>query len=183
MDSRLSRYKLKQLRRRAPHIQLIFSERDDGMSSFAKSHKSLICALAEELYDEVWPQWREHGTVQVSLSFMDEAEMRNVNREFRDVDSPTDVLTFPLYEDEAGNFVPPDVSPLMLGDIAVCADVVKRNASAHGVSDTSEFALVLFHGLLHLLAWDHDTPEKEAAMWSVQERFRDAFLGLCGAVL
>ena len=102
--------------------------------------------------------------------------MAVINAEFLDTNAPTDVLTFPLYERD-GAFVPDERPlPLLLGDIILCPTEIRKNASLHGVTELSELALVIFHGLLHLLAWDHDTPEKEERMWSVQERYRDSFL-------
>lgn len=102
--------------------------------------------------------------------------MAKINNEYRQVNAPTDVLSFPFFERD-GEFVP-DVQtrPFTLGDILLCPAVVKRNALEHRVSEESELALILFHGMLHLLAWDHDTQEKQEKMWRVQERFRDLFL-------
>ena len=128
------------------------------------------------MYNEVWPQWRKHGTVQVSLRSVSADEMAEINAEFRDTASSTDVLTFPLYERD-GAFAPDERPlPLLLGDIVLCPAEIRKNAEAHNVTLLSELALVMFHGLLHLLAWDHDTPEKEKSMWNVQERCRDNFL-------
>lgn len=109
--------------------------------------------------------------------------MAEVNSEYRQTHAPTDVLSFPLFEKE-GRFVPDaQLPPLLLGDIVVCPAVIRKNAVERRVSEESELALVVFHGILHLLAWDHDTPEKQERMWSVQEHFRDLFLkGLSGPV-
>ena len=117
--------------------------------------------------------------MQISLQFLSEEEMARINGEYRGINASTDVLTCPLYENE-GRFEPEEgLSPIMLGDIVFCTPVITRNALLHGVSTESELALVIFHGMLHLLAWDHDTPEKESVMWKVQERYRDMFLAEC----
>lgn len=114
--------------------------------------------------------------MQISVQFLDEAAMARINREYRNVDGATDVLTFPLFE-KNNAFVPDsDAYPLLLGDILLCTPVISRNAAEHKVSEISELALVFFHGMLHLLAWDHDTPEKQAKMWSVQDHFKERFL-------
>ena len=173
-----SRFKLRQLRRRKPQVQFLVSgASDDSLCDLVLRYRAFFEACAGEMYDAVWPEWRSHRVVQVSLRFVGEAEMAGLNGSFRGVDAPTDVLTFPLFEAD-GRFVPPGglFLPLALGDVALCPSVVRRNASGHGVSEVSELALVIFHGLLHLLAWDHATPEDEARMWSVQERFRDLLI-------
>ena len=171
---------MKQLRKKEPKVQLLFaSSPDDELSLLARSKSKSICAYAARLYDEVWPRWRLHGTVQISLQFLSEEEMARINGEYRGINASTDVLTFPLYENE-GRFEPEEgLSPIILGDIVFCTPVITRNALLHGVSTESELALVIFHGMLHLLAWDHDTPEKESVMWKVQERYRDMFLAEC----
>jgi probable rRNA maturation factor len=149
---------------------------EDRLYAALKPHLAELQKTAEELYSAVWPQWEKYHTVQISLQFLDEAEMARMNREYRDVDAPTDVLTFPLFEKD-GVFTPDSgVYPLLLGDILLCSSFICRNASEHKVSEISELALVIFHGMLHLLAWDHDTPESQARMWSVQERFKERFL-------
>lgn len=176
----LTRYRLKKLRKKKPDIEILTSGNgDDGFRLLLNEHREALKATCEELYDFVWPDWRRH-VLEISLQFLDEGEMATVNGEYRQVEGPTDVLTFPLFERD-GNFLPePFFGPLALGDILLCAPVIGRNAEEHGVSPTSELALVIFHGMLHLLAWDHDTPEKEAKMWTVQERFRDLFLQRIG---
>ncbi|MDY3867980.1 MAG: rRNA maturation RNase YbeY [Pyramidobacter sp.] len=114
--------------------------------------------------------------MQISLQFLGEHDMAEINGRYRGVPSPTDVLTFPLFETD-GEFLPDSgIEPILLGDIILCPSVIRKNAAEHAVSEVSELALVIFHGMLHLLARDHDTPEKEAAMWMVQERFRDRFM-------
>lgn len=173
----MSRFKVKQRRKTAPAVRLDFShESGDELDSLLEKNLNLFARNAAEMYNEVWPQWRKHGTVQVSLRSVASDEMAEINARFRDMDAPTDVLTFPLYE-QNGAFVPEERPlPILLGDVILCPTEIRKNASMHNVTDLSELALVVFHGLLHLLAWDHDTPEKEKNMWSVQERFRDRFL-------
>lgn len=180
MQSRLPRFKLKQMRKRGPKVEfLVSSETDSKAQRTLIENKRRLSNLAEKLYDEVWPKWREHFSVQVSFQFLEEDQMQEINRTYREVDSPTDVLTFPLYE-ENGSFKPVEGPfPMTLGDIVICPSVIQKNALSNGVSTTSELALVIFHGLLHLLAWDHDTLEKEAKMWEVQEKYRDLFLAEC----
>lgn len=173
----LSRYKVKQRRKKGPAVRLDFSCRhDDELDLLLEKNVPLFACCAEKMYDEVWPRWRMYGIVQVSLRTLHADEMSEINAEFRKIDAPTDVLTFPMYE-QNGVFVPEErLLPILLGDIVLCPAEIRKNAAAHNVTVLSELALVVFHGLLHLLAWDHDTPEKEKNMWNVQERYRDRFL-------
>ncbi|MGI6075342.1 MAG: rRNA maturation RNase YbeY [Pyramidobacter sp.] len=177
----LTRYKLKKLRKKKPEIRLLISgDSASDLCSLVEENRDALQATCEELYDLVWPDWKRRRTLEISLQFLDETEMASVNGRYRDVDAPTDVLTFPLFERD-GQFLPDDsFGSLALGDILLCPSMISKNAEDHDVSETSELALVIFHGMLHLLAWDHDTPEKESKMWAVQERFRDLFLSRIG---
>lgn len=162
--------------RQSLQILLSSETKEDPLSRFAVNERACFEALASELYDEVWPLWRGRASMQISLQFLDEGRMAELNGQYRHIHAPTDVLTFPLFETD-GRFVPDeDSGPLLLGDILLCPPVIRKNAKEHAQPEQSELALVVFHGMLHLLAWDHDTPEREAAMWSVQERYRDRFL-------
>lgn len=171
----LSRYKLKAARKRTPKIRLDFSS-DAAVPAFSDNRRGILEELTAELYDEVWPQWRCHAVIQISVRFLTLDHMAQLNDEYRQTDEPTDVLTFSLFERD-GRFIPePMPVPLLLGEVFLCPDVIAKNAAEHDIPVLSEAAFVFFHGMLHLLAWDHDTPERQAVMWRVQERFRDRFL-------
>ena len=173
-----SRFKIKQRRRKNPEVRILIASdvEQDPLLTLAKTNIATFERLAADLYDIHWPAWRAHGGLLISLQFLDEPRMSEVNDEYRQIHAPTDVLSFPLFEKE-GRFVPDaQRAPLLLGDIVVCPAVIRKNSFEHHVSEESELALVVFHGMLHLLAWDHDTPEKQKRMWSVQEHFRDLFL-------
>ena len=115
--------------------------------------------------------------VEISLSFLSPGEMREQNRAYRNEDAPTDVLSFPLWE-ENGVFSPDSGLPMLpLGDILICPEYVRKESESEGEeSFRSSMALMLAHGFLHLLAWDHDTPGREKAMEEMQERIRAALL-------
>jgi len=107
--------------------------------------------------------------VSASLSFLDEPEMRALNKRYRGVDEPTDVLSFPLWE-EGGVFSPPaDWPELPLGDVVVSLSYVRRNAEISKVDYNDEITLVIVHGVLHLVGYDHDTEDREREMWREQE--------------
>ncbi|MDR2523340.1 MAG: rRNA maturation RNase YbeY [Synergistaceae bacterium] len=100
---------------------------------------------------------------ELSLSFLNALEMREVNKEHRGIDEATDVLAFPLWE---GGCFEPSFGLLPLGDVLICPEEAERE---HSLGHSGALCLVLAHGFLHLLGWDHDTPEGERAMWERQD--------------
>lgn len=103
---------------------------------------------------------REEGypeDAEVTLLFISEGEMASYNERFLDREGPTDVLAFPV-EDMLPGVVPetdPQGPPLMLGDVVIAPAYVRRQASKYGVSYEDEMALMVTHGILHLLGYDH----------------------------
>lgn len=124
-------------------------------------HVSLdeVHALAEMvLCEEGYPVDTE-----VTLLLVDESEMTSYNQRFLDRDGSTDVLAFPVEELLPG-VVPeanPHGPPLILGDVIIAPAYVRRQAAGHGVAFEDELALMVTHGILHLLGYDH--AEDEAA--------------------
>ena len=173
----LSRYRIKQRRKSKPEIMMDFSaESQHDLNTVLAKHIHDFSCCSALMYSEIWPEWISHGQIQVSIRSVPSDMMAEINDEFRNLKEPTDVLTFPLYEID-GKFVPEKKPlPLLLGDIILCPEQIAQNANLHNTEQLSELALVIFHGMLHLLAWDHDTPERQERMWRVQERFRDLFL-------
>lgn len=124
-------------------------------------------ALAElVLREEGYPDDAE-----VTLLFVDETEIASYNGRFLDRDGPTDVLAFPVEELLPG--VIPDTDPqgppLMLGDVVIAPSYVRRQADEHGVGFEDEMALMVTHGILHLLGYDH-MDEDEAERMEERER-------------
>lgn len=103
----------------------------------------------------------------MSVTFVDDAEIHSLNREHRGVDRPTDVLSFPQFEPDE---VFPEGAPFMLGDLVVSLETARRQAAEFGHGEEREIAFLLVHGFLHLMGYDHETPEDEAAM---RERQRE----------
>jgi len=99
----------------------------------------------------------------VSVAFMGTDEIRVLNRDYRGKDLETDVLSFPV--DKA--FITGDERPL--GDVVICMDVAQRQAEEYGHSIERELAFLVAHGMLHLLGFDHETPEDEAKMRAAQD--------------
>ena len=96
------------------------------------------------------------GECEVGVVLLDEHEMREINREHRGKDEPTDVLSFPIDEDEDLDGV-----TRLLGDVVICVPVVERQAAEQGVEPGDELVDLLVHGVLHLLGYDHETDDGE----------------------
>ena len=102
---------------------------------------------------------------EVSVTLVDNAAIHVLNREQRGVDRPTDVLSFPLFDDDFG-----DGEFCALGDIVLSMERAAEQAKEYGHSLKREVAFLTVHSMLHLLGYDHETsPEDEADMFRRQE--------------
>ncbi len=116
----------------------------------------------------------------VSLSLIRDAEMRELNRDHREKDMPTDVLSFPLYEPDA--FARDDrTHPLtrpgdefMLGDIVISVDTARAQAEAYDAPLERELERLLIHGVLHLCGHDHMEPDERSVMEREERRLAAA---------
>lgn len=108
---------------------------------------------------------------EVNILFTDDASIREINREYREIDRVTDVLSFPFNDFTYGRgTLPPCAAEeatalLLLGDIVVSIPAVKRQAKEYGHSEERECAFLICHGMLHLLGYDHTTEEEEQQMF------------------
>ena len=101
------------------------------------------------------------GGVELSVSFVDETEMAYLHVRYMDEEGPTDVLSFPLDEVD-------DRGVRLLGDVIVAPSVAARN---NPDDPAGELRLLLVHGILHVLGYDHEEDAERAEMWSRQERY------------
>ena len=120
---------------------------------------------------------RVDADAELSVLFVDEYSVAELNERFLDTEGPTDVLAFPI-DDELppsgrqpdqggrgpGTSADPSDPPTLLGDVVVCPAVAARQASERGVSADDEVALLVVHGVLHLLDYDHAEPADAARM-------------------
>jgi probable rRNA maturation factor len=90
---------------------------------------------------------------EIALRLVDEAEGRELNRDYRGKDYATNVLTFPLTD-----------APLLMGDIVLCAPVVEKEAAEQGKALEAHYAHLLIHGVLHLQGYDHETDAEAEIM-------------------
>jgi probable rRNA maturation factor len=127
------------------------------------------------------------GETEVSLLFVDEEAIAGLNEKFLGKSGPTDVLSFPI-EDEPGptgrspdlGGSGPGTSPeegvlSLLGDVVICPAVAARNAAEHEVSLDDEVALLVVHGLLHLLGMDHEKDAEAERMEALEQQLLQRF--------
>lgn len=122
-------------------------------------------------------------SIEMSVLVTDDAALHELNRNFRHVDAPTDVLSFASEEDAPGAaaqslFVRPPDTPRYLGDIAISYDRVIAQATEYGHSPARELAYLTAHGVLHLLGYDHERGETDAAAMRLREEAAMQRLGL-----
>lgn len=117
---------------------------------------------ARELAAHVLAQMRIHPLAEVAIRFVDEPTMSELHVQWMDLEGPTDVMSFPMDE------LRPDGEEGMLGDIVVCPAVAAAQAKAAGHSTMDEVLLLVAHGLLHLMGYDHAEPEERAEMFGLQ---------------
>lgn len=101
----------------------------------------------------------ELDDVELSIALVDDATIRELNATYRGKNKSTDVLAFPMRE---GDEATPDDS--MLGDVVISVETARKQARNNGRSLLEETTMLLAHGLLHLLGYDHDTKAKEKVM-------------------
>ena len=127
------------------------------------------------------------GNTEVSLLFVDEAAIAALNVEFLGKPGPTDVLSFPIEDEPTPTGRSPDFGGTgpgssaeqgaltLLGDVVICPTVAFRNASEHGVAFEDEVALLVVHGLLHLLGMDHEEDGDAERMEALEEQLLRRF--------
>jgi probable rRNA maturation factor len=108
-----------------------------------------------------------HPKSELAIVFVDEAAIEKLHIEWMDEPGPTDVLSFPMDELRPGvDGVASE--PGLLGDIVVCPQIAAKQAETAGHSSSNEICLLITHGILHLLGFDHAEPDEEVEMFALQ---------------
>jgi probable rRNA maturation factor len=128
------------------------------------------------------------GEAELSLLFVDEGSMAELNQRFMDRSGPTDVLAFPIDENgptgrwpDAGSTGPdrseadPGEAPLLLGDVVLCPAVAARQAPEHAGTFDDELALLVVHGVLHVLGHDHAEEDEATRMQAREQELLERF--------
>lgn len=104
-----------------------------------------------------------------SIIFIDNEQIRKINATYRGIDRETDVISF-AFEDVKDDF---SLTKRVLGDIYISIPKMQEQAKSYGHSEKRELAFLTVHGLLHLLGYDHQTPEEEEKMFGLQKEILD----------
>lgn len=117
----------------------------------------------------------ENQKVSISISAVDKEKIHEINKEYRNVDRPTDVLSFPIFSrEEIDLFSSLDdskkVKELELGDIIICIDILEEHAKEYETGILREMLYMITHGVCHLLGYDHEIEEEKREMRALEEK-------------
>lgn len=125
--------------------------------------------LVEECTKAALSEEEIEDDAEVSVTFVDNGQIHELNKAHRNIDRETDVLSFPL-GDENGFEVNCDNDAILLGDIVISLEKAVEQSEEYGHSIKREVAFLITHSLFHLLGYDHETPDEEKEMFEKQEK-------------
>ena len=135
-----------------------------------KSGELVPTESVRDLLQNALVELKLHPDCELNLVFVDIEEMTELHIKWMDEGGPTDVLSFPMDMPEPGN------EAVTLGDIVIAPVVAAQQAANAGHSIDHEIFILAAHGLLHILGYDHATPDEEKAMFSLQESLVKKFI-------
>lgn len=154
---------------RSPSLEIDILVEADGWAALPDAEALVRRAVAAALAEGA--ELEEDATFEVSVTLTDDARIRRINKDWRDKDKPTNVLSFPAAE------VPDGVTPVPLGDIIVAFETVAAEALDEDKALADHFTHLIVHGTLHLVGFDHED-EEEAEEMEDTERHILAGLGI-----
>ena len=146
-----------------------------NFNDFAQEEMSNI----QKVYDVAEKELALPQDLEVNLVIVSPDTIKEMNNKYRQVDRVTDVLSFPMVdyekpsdfdhvEDAVEDYFNPETGELMLGDIILCHDRIVSQAEEFGHSQLREFTFLIVHSMLHLMGYDHMTPDEEREMFAHQ---------------
>ncbi|OYY13120.1 MAG: rRNA maturation RNase YbeY [Azorhizobium sp. 39-67-5] len=154
---------------RSPSLEIDILVEADGWAALPDAEALVRRAVSAALAEGA--ELEEDATFEVSVTLTDDARIRRINKDWRDKDKPTNVLSFPAAE------VPDGVTPVPLGDIIVAFETVAAEALDEDKALADHFTHLIVHGTLHLVGFDHED-EEEAEEMEDTERHILAGLGI-----
>ncbi|WP_341877124.1 rRNA maturation RNase YbeY [Defluviitalea saccharophila] len=154
----------------------------ENNTSFQLSEK--MNQLIEEIIVQALKEENYPLNVEVSITFVDNNEIQAINKEYRNIDQPTDVLSFPLLEfedsvigdndsfslEDLEEYLNPETGDLMLGDIIISIDKAIEQAKEYNHSLEREIGFLVSHSMFHLMGYDHMEEDEEKVMFEKQEK-------------
>lgn len=156
-------------------------EEDDGIRELGLDYKAVFEAVAMKALEYTGCPYE----CEIDLTLTDNDGIHEMNRQYRNIDSPTDVLSFPLLEfrkpadflgveEDFPDCFNPETGELMLGDIVISTDRAAAQAEEYGHSVKREFAFLVAHSMLHLQGFDHMETEDAKRMEAAQNDILDS---------
>lgn len=143
-------------------MELDFTSQIEGYDAYEEVYLGLLDKTMKHLGYKFDPI--------VSVSFVDNTFIHQLNRDYRKIDRPTDVISFAFLDGESDREAQLNGRGIVcLGDIYISIDKAKEQAEEYGHSLNRELSFLFVHGLLHLLGYDHMTPEDEKVMFALQD--------------
>ena len=144
-------------------MELDFNSFDESLNDYQ--------TVYEELVEKTLNHLGLHFDPYISVTFVDNEFIHNINRDYRHIDRPTDVISFAFLDgDENKDKIFQSNSMVVLGEIYISFDKAREQALAYGHSLDRELKFLFVHGLLHLLGYDHMTKEDEKIMFALQDQ-------------
>lgn len=142
-------------------MEIIFvnEAKDKSVYRFKKDYEKILQRASDVL--------NRHNDWSLSVIYVTPSQIHEINRDYRNVDRPTDVISFALQDDMSGVLV--EEAMCELGDIFINVEAIREQAKAYGHSIRREACFLFCHGLLHLMGYDHMTPEEEKEMFELQD--------------
>lgn len=116
--------------------------------------------------------------IEVSITLVNDVEIQEINRDYRQIDQPTDVISFAFQDEDTDDLIAyesTDKPPTMLGDLIVSVETAERQAADYNHAYERELSFLIVHGFLHLLGYDHSHKKDEQIMFTKQNEILEAF--------
>ena len=124
--------------------------------------------IYRDLYEKIFSHLGLEGNYFTDVTIVNNEQIHEINRDYRNVDRPTDVISFAFLDDK-NEIQPKDGSPISLGEIIVSFEKAEEQAKEYGHSLNREMSFLFVHGMLHLLGYDHMNKEDETVMFKLQD--------------
>lgn len=124
--------------------------------------------IYQDLYEKVFSHLGVSGNYYCEVNIVNNEQIHLINKQYRGVDRPTDVISFAFLDDE-NELIPEDGSPISLGEIIVSYEKAEQQAKEYNHSLKREMSFLFVHGLLHLLGYDHMEKDDEIVMFNLQD--------------
>lgn len=125
--------------------------------------------IIKEVLDKSFKEEKLGMHITITVTLTNPENIRNINKKYRQIDNPTDVLSFPMYEKEEISEVKQQKYEVILGDIVISIPKVEEQAEEYGHSFKRELSYMVVHGFYHLMGFDHMKEEEKAEMREKEE--------------